>query len=327
MNQLHSRRNFIKRASVLAAATAAVGKFGGAASAFADDSAKTAGGTLKTSLNAYSFARLLNDNLKNRGPGVTLIQVMEFAAKCKFDGFDATGYYFPTYPEVPKDDYVKRLRTRAADLGIGISGTGVRNNFTTSDKTVRAAAVQHIKEWVEVAAQLGAPVIRVFSDTQMRAMTWHDVAKGYTYSQVQAWIVEDLRECAGHGKKFGVCIGVQNHGDFIATGEQQVALMKAVNSDFCKPIVDTGYYKTPDPYVDMALVAPRAVNWQIKQSPFGEDSDIPTDLVRLLHIVRDSGYHGYLPIETLSPKGKPYDPYTVVPAFLKQLQDAIAKTA
>jgi len=69
------------------------------------------------------------------------------------------------------------------------------------------------------------------------------------------------------------------------------------------------------------------VNWQIKQSPFGEESDTTTDLLRLVQIVRASGYRGYLPIETLSPKNKIYDPFTVVPAFAKQLRDAIAQTA
>ena len=54
---------------------------------------------------------------------------------------------------------------------------------------------------------------------------------------------------------------------------------------------------------------------------------MPTDLVKLVKIVRNSGYTGYLPIETLSPRGKPYDPYAVVPVFLKQLRDAIAQTA
>jgi sugar phosphate isomerase/epimerase len=48
---------------------------------------------------------------------------------------------------------------------MGISGTGVRNNFTTADKSVRDDGVKHIKEFVEVAARLGAPVIRVFADT------------------------------------------------------------------------------------------------------------------------------------------------------------------
>jgi hypothetical protein len=100
-----------------------------------------------------------------------------------------------------------------------------------------------------------------------------------------------------------------------------------VNSPWCGAIVDTGYFKTSDPYKDMAEVAPYAVNWQIKQSPFGEDSDVPTDLVKLIGIVRASNYRGYLPIETLSPKNKVYDPFQVVPAFLKQLRAAIAQTA
>jgi sugar phosphate isomerase/epimerase len=282
---------------------------------------------LKTSLNAYSFNKMLNDKLKGRGEGISLLQVMEFAAKNQFQGFDATGYYFPGYPERPTDAYIDGLRKRAAELSIGISGTGVRNNFTTAEKATRDQGVKHIKEFVEVAARLGAPVIRVFADTQMRSQTWETVAPGCTRQQVQDWIADALRQCAEHGQKYKVKIGVQNHGDFLKTGEELMTLVKAVGSEWCGPIVDTGYFKTKDPYVDMALVAPHAVNWQVKQSPLGEDSEVPTDLIKLLTIIRKSGYAGYLPIETLSPQGKPYDPFTVVPAFLKQVQEAIAKTA
>jgi sugar phosphate isomerase/epimerase len=324
MNESHSRRDFIKRISVLPFCAAALAT--GLPACAAEPSVKSTK-ALKISLNAYSFNKMLNDNIKGRGPGITLLEVLDFCAKQKFEGFDATGYYFPGYPEVPKDDYIKTLKRKAADYGITISGTGVRNNFTTSDKGVRDAGVQHIKEYVEVAAKLGAPVVRVFADTQMRAQTWQTVAKGFTRDQVQDWITAALKECADHGKKFGVRIGVQNHGDFLQTGEQLLALVKAVDSEWCGPIVDTGYFKTKDPYVDMALVAPTAVNWQVKQSPFGEESDVPTDLAKLLHIVRKSGYAGFLPIETLSPKGKEYDPFTVVPAFQKQLRDAIEQTA
>src|SRR6516165_9354275 len=88
---------------------------------------------LKTSLNAYSFNKMLNDKIKGRGEGISLIQVAEFAAKCKFDGVDPTGYFFPGYPERPTDAYVGKLKKSIADLGLGISGTGVRNNFTTAD--------------------------------------------------------------------------------------------------------------------------------------------------------------------------------------------------
>jgi sugar phosphate isomerase/epimerase len=161
----------------------------------------------------------------------------------------------------------------------------------------------------------------------MRAQTWQTVSNGASRADVLAWISAALRECADHGQKFGVKIGVQNHGDFLQTGAQLLELVKATGSEWCGPIGDTGYFKTPDPYVDIALVAPHAVNWQVKQSVFGEDSEIPTDLIRLLKIVRQSGYKGFLPIETLSPQGKPYDPFTVVPAFLAQLREAVAKTA
>jgi len=309
-----TRRGFIQSAVTLPSCAAMASGAPGKAS-------------LKVSLNAYSFNKMLNDSIKGRGEGVTLLQVLEFAAKNKFEGFDPTGYYFPGYPAAPTNAYVDELKKRAADLGVGISGTGVRNNFTTSDKAVRDAGVKHIKEWVEVAARLGAPVIRVFADTQMRNQTWESVAKGFTRDQVQEWIAAALRECADKGKQYGVRIGVQNHGDFLRTGRELLALVKAVGSDWCGPIVDTGYFKTADPYEDIALVAPHALNWQIKQSPVGEDSDVQTDLVRLMTIVRKSGYSGYLPIETLSPRGKEYDPYTVVPAFLKKLREAIAATA
>jgi sugar phosphate isomerase/epimerase len=282
---------------------------------------------LKVSLNAYSFNKLLNDAIRGRGEGTTLMQLVDFAAKTGFDAFDATGYYFPGYPKVPTDAYIDGLRKKAADAGLAISGTGVRNNFTTADAAVRKEGVDHIKQYVEVAARLGAPVIRVFADTQMRAENWHTVSNGASRPEVEKWIADCLRECAEHAAKFKVRIGVQNHGDFLQTGQEQLALIKAVNSPWCGPIVDTGYYKSADPYADIALVAPHSINWQVKQSPLGEESEVPTDLVKLVKIVRNSGYTGYLPIETLSPRGKPYDPFTVVPAFYKQLRDAIAQTA
>jgi sugar phosphate isomerase/epimerase len=308
-----NRRNFLKTASA-AAVTAAIG-------------AAAPSKKLEVGLNAYSFNKLLNDAIRQRGPGITLDGVLDFAAKNKFAAFDPTGYFMPGYPTRPADSYVDSLKKHAADLGIAISGTGVRNNFTTADKEVRAQGVAHIKEFVEVAARLGAPVVRVFADTQMRAENWESVSNHAARKDVLDWIASALRECADHGKQYKVIIGVQNHGDFIATADQQLELIKTVGSEWCGPIVDTGYYKSDDPYVDIAKVAPHAVNWQVKQSVFGEESEVPTDLIKLLKIVRKSGYSGFLPIETLSPQGKPYDPMAVVPVFEAQLKEAIAKTA
>lgn len=281
--------------------------------------------TLAVSLNAYCFNKLLLDDLAKPGSGMTLMQVLDYTAAAKFDAIDPTGYYFPGYPKRPTDAYIDDFKKKAADFGVAISGTGVRNNFTYADKAVRDADIQIIKDWVEVAARLGAPVVRVFADTQ-KGLTWQQVAKGFTRDQVQEWIVADLKVCAEYGKKFGVRIGVQNHGDFLTSGPEVLSLINAVGSEWCGPIVDIGSFKTKDPYVDIAMLAPRAVNWQIKQSLANTNPQFPPDLVKLMHIVRDSGYHGYLPIETLIPADGEAAQEKVVSAFLQEVRGAIAKT-
>jgi sugar phosphate isomerase/epimerase len=324
-----SRRAFLKTAGLVPlAAAAGWGLHSQSALADIQPIQRSGGSSLKISLNAYSFAKLLNDKVKHHRQGIDLFDLVAFCAKYNIDGLDATGYYFPGFPDVPEDDYVYRLKRKAFEYGIGISGTGARNNFTQQDKAARAVDVQTIKNWVIVASKLGAPVLRVFADTQMRGKSWRDVAgPGATWDQVAAWEAADLEECADFGKQHGVIIGVQNHGDFLESGESLLKLLNLVNSEWCGPIIDTGYFRTKDPYQDMKLLAPYAVNWQVKQSPFGEESDVPLDLKKFVRIVRSSGYRGYLPIETLSAKGKPYDPYAVVPKFVEQLRQAIAQTA
>lgn len=337
MNVSLHRRDFLRSAALLPLAAAVAGGGFGAGSALAAvEPIKRVGGPMfKVSLNAYSFAKLLNDHALGRGAGMSLFELAELSAKLGFDGFDPTGYYFPGYekngPGVPPDKFIFELKRRAFDLGLGVSGTGVGNNFTTADKAARANDVQRIKNWAEVAAKLGAPVLRVFADTQMRAQTWESVSNGATRDTVEAWIADDIRSCAEHAGKFGVIIGVQNHGDFLKTADNLLSLIKRVDSPWCGAIVDTGYFKAEDPYAEMAKAAPYAVNWQVKQSPYGveKEAEAPTDLKRLMRIVRASGYRGYLPIEILSPRGgsQAFDPYSRVASYLAELRRAIAETA
>jgi hypothetical protein len=57
-----------------------------------------------------------------------------------------------------------------------------------------------------------------------------------------------------------------------------------------RPNRSTGYYKSDDPYQGIAAMVPYAVNWQIKERPFGADSEVRTDLKKLLTIIRLGGY-------------------------------------
>jgi len=326
MNDRLSRRQFLRTAPLLPLCAAAeVGWNAGSVGAM--EPVKRCGGArLKLSLNAYSFARLLNDHLRGRGKGITLLELLDFCAEQDFDAIDPTGYYFPGYGSVregkkgvPTDAYIKEFKHRAFDLGIAISGTGVANDLATPDKAKRASEVQHIKDWVEVAAKLGAPVLRVFSGP---------VPAGYEdkWDQVAAWMVADLKQCVEHAEKYGIIIGIQNHGDMLKSADEVIQVINLVNSPWFGAINDTGYYMTPDPYVDMARIVPYTVNWQVKQRLGGKEGTTPMDLKRLFHLMKAGGYRGYVPIETLSEQGKEYDPLKFVPAFLREVRAVIAQT-
>ena len=66
----------------------------------------------------------------------------------------------------------------------------------------------------------------------------------------------DTLAMLSHARQYKVRIGLQNHGDFLKTGRDLLGLIDAVGSEWCGPIVDTGYFNTPDPYADMAWSRP-----------------------------------------------------------------------
>ena len=97
-----------------------------------------------------------------------------------------------------------------------------------------------------------------------------------------------------------------------------------VNSDWLGTIVDTGLFLTEDPYDDIRRVIPYAVNWQVKELLNDRKGD-RIDMLKLVNIIRNSGYRGYIPIETLPMPGKEevYDAYARVPELLAQLKKAL----
>ncbi len=317
------RRRFLERAAFQAIVTASGLSLAGAASAFAPVR-RVGGPHLKPGLNAFSFLELLNANAKDPSTGIDLFGVCDFCAKHDIESVDLTGYFFPGYPKAPADGYVNRMKRHCQGLGLDIGGTGVRNDFTAADKVIRATGVKLAKDWIEVAARLGAPVIRLFADSQPPFKNWQEASGNAAREDVEAWMADDLRECAEHGKKFGVIVAVQNHGDFISTGAEHLAQLRRVDHEWCAALVDTGKYLTSDPYADIALMVPHAVNWQIKETLQSRTDSPATDFRKLVRIIHAGGYRGYLPIETLSMRRKDYDPAAEVAKVLKELRAAIA---
>jgi sugar phosphate isomerase/epimerase len=272
---------------------------------------------LVPALNAYSFSDLLMArDSKDKQQVYTLINLLDWCASQKIKALDPTAYFFPNYPQVPSDEYLNTFKNRAAELGIVISGTGIRNNFASPDQKIRQEGVELTKAWIVAASKMDAPIVRVFAG---------EVPKGYEdkWNEVAGWMIECFKECAAYAEKYGVKIGIQNHGDMLQTAEQCLFVIKSINSKSVGLIVDTGSFKTQDPYKDIAAVVPFAINWQVKESAFGLGSTLPTDYKRLVQIIKEGGYKGYLPIETLFVRGKPYDPFVLVPQMISELDNAI----
>jgi hypothetical protein len=70
-------------------------------------------------------------------------------------------------------------------------------------------------------------------------------------------------------------------------------------------------------------MAPYAYNWQIKETIHSRTNSPRTDMKKLVNIIRQSGYRGYVPIETLKMGRKDYDPFAEAAKLLAELRAAI----
>jgi sugar phosphate isomerase/epimerase len=256
----------------------------------------------KISLNAYSFNSLLSKQQ------ISLEELIDFCAKEGFEAIDITGYYFTGYPAVPSDEEIFKIKKKLHQSGISLSGTGIRTDFTNPDSKERQKEISFTKAWVDVAAKLGAPVIRIFSGKSQPT--------GYAWNTVADWIIKDFAECISYAKTKGVIIGLQNHNDFIKTAEQSLYFLERLDKSWFGLVVDIGSFKAADPYPEIEAAIPYAVNWQLKELVLENGKQIPVNLKRLSEIIKKSNYRGFLPIETLRPE----NPFEIVPPFLKKVQ-------
>ena len=138
----------------------------------------------------------------------------------------------------------------------------------------------------------------------------------YDRKERAKWIADDIRECAEFGKNHGVMTALQNHHDFLKTSADIEEMMRMVDSEWNGLLLDIGSFHSPDPYKDIALTAPMAISWQLKEKVFVNDAQVDTDYTKIIDIIRKCGYKGYLPLETLG-EG---DPAVKIDALLKKVK-------
>lgn len=261
----------------------------------------------KFSLAGYSYRKLLQGN----PPELTLDDFFADCARFGLEGTEPTSYYFP------KDftpDYLRHLKGLAFRLGLDISGTAVGNDFCHPAGPERDQQIASVKEWIEHAEILGAPVIRIFSGRPR---------KEQTEDEAHRLAVEGIEECCEHAGCHGVFLALENHGGLTTTIAGMMRLVDDVKSPWFGVNLDTGNFRdwtTLDAmYADLAKLAPYSLNVQVKATVSDSDGKkTPADFSRFAQILTDAGYRGYIVLEYEEDE----DPRVACPRYLDELRAA-----
>lgn len=289
----------------------------GAASAFlprlqaAEPPKRTGKPFFKLSLAAYSFNSQLPKNWPRPGKTeakMTLLDFIDYCAEQDLDATELTSYYFPA--EVTPE-YLLAVKERCFRLGLDVSGTAIGNDFCKVGKD-REFELEMTRKWIDYAAIVGAPVIRIFAG---------NVPKGETEEAALERCVAGIDESVAYAAGKGVVLALENHGGITATPEQLLKIVSQVKpSPWFGINFDSGNFRTADPYGDLEKIAPYAVNAQVKVSIAPNGKKEKAHLARIVEILKKSAYRGYLVLEYEEPE----DPRVEIPKYLAALRDLIA---
>jgi len=259
---------------------------------------------MKLSLAAYSMKKFLARKPGSEG-AMDMAGFIDYCATLRLDGTELTSYWFPA--EVTPE-YLAGLKRRAHLAGLDVSGGAIRNRFTLPAGPALDKEHAHVRKWIDHYADLGAPVIRVFAGKP---------PAGVSEDQAVEYAVANFEKACAYAAKRGVILGVENHDYFGEVG-RMLRIVQAVKSPFFGVTFDSGNFHSADPYADLAKIAPYAVNAQIKVHirRAGAKASEPADYKRIIQILRDANYSGYV---TLEYEDK-LDPYEHIPKHLDKLR-------
>lgn len=284
MDRLSDRRDFLKTAGLLTAGVAlaqlpfSLVRFGLAADAKQP--------LYDISLAQWSLHRTIRggdmDNL-------------DFAKAAKEDfGIEAVEYVNQFFKDKAKDqDYLRQMKSRAEDHGVKsllimIDGEG---RLGDPDATQRTQAVENHYPWVEAAKFLGCHAIRV------------NAGSAGTYEEQLELAADGLRRLSEFGASHGISVIVENHGGLSSNGKWLAAVIQQVDLPNCGTLPDFGNFnlgggRSYDKYQGVAELMPFAKAVSAKSYDFdSQGNETAIDYRRMMKIVLDAGYHGWVGIE------------------------------
>lgn len=219
---------------------------------------------------------------------------LDFPGWAREHGIGAVEYVNSFFKDKAEDEaYLAELNGRCADanvrsLLIMVDGEGQLGH---QDDAQRRKAVENHYRWVTAAKTLGCHSIRV------------NAAGGGDWDTAMNNAADGLRQLCEFGDEHGISVIVENHGGLSSNGAWLAGVMEKVDHPRVGTLPDFGNFrlgggKTYDRYQGVTELMPYAKAVSAKSHEFDADgNEVHTDYARMMQIVRDSGYSGYVGIE------------------------------
>ena len=274
------RRDFLKYSASIAGGLAATGLRG---SLLSDIKKPVA---FKISLAEWSLHRAL------RSKDIDHLDFYSIA-KNKFD-ISAVEYVNTFFFDKAKDaTYLKEMKTRAHDLNVKslLIMCDSEGNLGDPDDSKRKTAVENHYKWAEAAKFLGCHSIRVNARSE-----------GSYHEQIEL-AADGLRRLTEFSDSMGINTIVENHGGLSSNGKWLSAVMEKVDHPRMGTLPDFGNFRLEgdewyDRYQGVRELMPYAKAVSAKSHEFDTSgNETGTDYYKMMKIVLDSGYNGYVGIE------------------------------
>lgn len=221
---------------------------------------------------------------------------LDFPAKARALGFEGVEYVNQFFKDKAEDHaYLDEMKRRAEGEGlrsllIMVDGEG---ELGDPDDASRAKAVENHYKWVDAAAHLGGHSIRV------------NAGSAGSYEEQMKLAADGLRRLADYADGAGLHVLVENHGGFSSNGKWLAGVMHLADHsrvgtlpDFGNFVISREPFEVYDFYQGVAELMPYARAVSAKSWDFDEEgNETRLDYSRLMRIVLDAGYRGFVGVE------------------------------
>ena len=223
------------------------------------------------------------------------IDHLDFCKVAKNDfGLDAVEYVNSFFFDKAQDQsYLKEMKQRADDLGVKslLIMCDNEGSLGDPDSVARTKAVENHYKWIDAGKYLGCHSIRVNAQSEGK------------YDEQMKLAADGLRRLTEFGDTIGINTIVENHGGLSSNGQWLAAVMEKVDHPRVGTLPDFGNFRIQgeewyDRYKGVEELMPYAKAVSAKSHDFdSQGNEINTDYYKMMNIVLNAGYSGYVGIE------------------------------